>query len=142
MNRAHRFSLRAMRSGDLFHNFCRIVFLAVLVSLCSCEANLFGPDSREIAGGYRLKRVGNPNQFALTIPYQTGGLIIDEIGWRKPFIVARASGSEYWDVINTARAQHIRVSDLQRKSDPIYQSIQVQPVEIAWRNLDRHKRLW
>ena len=131
-----------MRSGDLFHNFCRIVFLAVLVSLCSCEANLFGPDSREIAGGYRLKRVGNPNQFALTIPYQTGGLIIDEIGWRKPFIVARASGSEYWDVINTARAQHIRVSDLQRKSDPIYQSIQVQPVEIAWRNLDRHKRLW
>ena len=107
---------------DLFQNFFGIA--VVLVCLCSCEANLFGPDSREIAGGYRLKRVGNPNQFALTIPNESGGLIIDEIGWRKPFIIARASGSEYWDVINTARAQHIRVSDLQRKSDPVYQSIQ------------------
>jgi hypothetical protein len=137
-----RFSFGAMWSRHLSHNFCRIVFLAVLVSLCSCETNLFGPHSREIAGGYRLKRVGNPNQFALTIPYQTGGLIIDEIGWRKPFILARASGSDYWEAINTARAQHISISDVERKSDPIYQSIQVQPVEIAWRNLNRHKRLW
>ena len=93
-----------MRGRDLFHNFCRIAFLAAFVSLSSCDTKVFGPDSREIAGGYRLKRVGNPNQFALTIPYQSGGLIIDEIGWRKPLIIARASGSDYWEAINTARA--------------------------------------
>jgi hypothetical protein len=139
---SHRFLFHAMWSRHLSHNFCRIAFLAVLVCLCSCEANFLGPDSREIAGGYRLKRVGNPNQFALTIPYQSGGLIIDEIGWRRPFIIARASGSDYWEAINTARAQHTRVSDLQRKSDPVYQSIQIEAAELAWRNLNRHKRLW
>src|ERR1035441_475888 len=96
-----------MWSRDLFQDFCRIAFLVVFVCLCSCD-NLFGPDLREIAGGYRLKRASNPDQFALTVPYESGGLIIDEIGWREPIIVARASGSEYWDVINTARAQHIR----------------------------------
>jgi hypothetical protein len=132
-----------MPKRRLSHNFCRIAFLAVLVHLCSCEANFFGSDSREIAGGYRLKRVGDPNQFSLTIPNESGGLIIDEIGWRKPFIIARASGSEYWDIINTARAQHTRVSDLQRKSDPVYQSIQIEAAELAWRNLNRgRKRLW
>src|SRR5712692_7728990 len=128
-----------MRSWGLLKDFYRIAALSLC--LCSCEANLFGPDSREIAGGYRLKRVGNPNQFALTIPHESGGLIIDEIGWREPLIVARASGSEYWDVINTARAQHIRVSDLQRKSDPVYQSIQITPAEMAWMELRPNKRL-
>ena len=119
-----------------------IAFLAVVVWLCSCDANLFGPESREIAGGYRLKRANNPNEFALTIPNEDGGLIIDEIGWREPLIFARAFGSQYWDVINTARAQHIRVSDLQRKSDAISQSIQIRSAEIAWKELNRHKRLW
>lgn len=89
-----------------------------------------------------MKRADNPNQFALTIPNESGGLIINEIGWREPFIVARASGSEYWEVINTAHAQRIRVSDLKRKSDPIYQSIQIKSVEIAWKDLNRSKRLW
>jgi len=131
-----------MSNRRLSPNFCRIAFLSVVVCLCSCEANLFGPDLKEIAGGYRLKRGGDANQFALTIPNESGGLIIDEIGWRKPFIVARGSGSEYWDVINTARAQHIRVSDLQRKSDPVYESIHTEPADLAWRDLDRRKRLW
>ena len=112
------------------------------VWLCSCDANLFGPESREIAGGYRLKRANNPNEFALTIPNEDGGLIVDEIGWREPLILARAYPSQYWDVINTAHAQHIRVSDLQRKSDPISQSIQISSAEIAWKELNRHRRLW
>jgi hypothetical protein len=140
MNRANRrFSFRVKWSEDFFYRFYLIA--AVLVCFCSCD-NLFGPDLREIAGGYRLKRAGNPDQFALTVPQESGGLIIDEIGWREPIILARASGSEYWDVINTARAQHIRVSDQQRKSDPVYQSIQIEPVLIAWRELDPSKRLW
>ncbi len=132
----------AMRSRYFFHNFSRMAFLATFLCLFSCDTKLFGPDSREIAGGYRLKRVGNSNQFALTIPYQSGGLIIDEIGWRKPFIIARASGSDYWEVINTAHAQRISISDLERKSDSVYQSIPIQPAEIAWTKLDPHKRVW
>ena len=78
-----------MWRSQLFHHFRRLAFLAVLVCLCSCEANLFGPDSREIGGGYRLKRAGSPAQFALITPHESGGLIIDEIGWREPIIVAR-----------------------------------------------------
>ena len=131
-----------MRGGNLFHNFCRIAFLAALLCLWSCDTKLFGPDSREIAGGYRLKRVGNPNQFALTIPYQSGGLIIDEIGWRKPFIITRASGSDYWEAINTAHAQRISISDFERKADPVYQSIPIEAAEIAWTKLNRNKRIW
>lgn len=131
-----------MRGRDFFHNFSRFAFLATFLCLCSCDTELFGPDSREIAGGYRLKRIGNSNQFALTIPYQSGGLIIDEIGWRKPFIVARASGSDYWEAINTARAERISVSEQQRKSDSAYQSIPIVPVEEAWTKLDRRKRVW
>jgi hypothetical protein len=136
-----RFSFRAIRSRKP-QNLCPIALLTAVVWLCSCDANLFGPESREIAGGYRLKRVNNPNQFALTIPNEDGGLIIDEIGWREPLILARAFGSQYWDVINTAHAQHIRVSDVQRKSDPISQSIQIKSTEIAWKELNPHKRLW
>jgi hypothetical protein len=135
------FSFRTIWSKKL-QDLGPIAFLTVILSLCSCDANLFGPDSREIAAGYRLKRVHKSNQFALTIPYEDGGLIIDEIGWHEPLIFARAFGSHYWDVINTARAQHIRISDLQRKSDPISQSIQMKPAEIAWEELNRHKRLW
>jgi len=131
-----------MRGRDFFHNFSRFAFLATFLCLFSCDTRLFGPDSREIAGGYRLKRIGNSNQFALTIPYQSGGLIIDEIGWRKPFIIARASGSDYWEAINTARAQRISVSEQQRKSDSAYQSIPIVPVEEAWMKLDRRKRVW
>jgi hypothetical protein len=120
----------------------RIAFLPVFLFLCSCDANFFGPDSREVAGGYRLKRVGNPNQFALAIPHEAGGLIIDEIGWHEPLIIARGAGSEYWEVINTAHAEHTRVSDRQRKSDPMYQSIEIRAAEKAWNDLDKNKRLW
>lgn len=126
----------------LFYKFRYVALLAMLVCLCSCDANFFGPDQREIAGGYRLKRTSDPGQFALLIPYQSGGLIVEEIGWRKPIIVARGTGSEYWDVINTARAERTTVSDLQRKSDPVYQSIEITPVDIAWRELQANKRLW
>jgi hypothetical protein len=139
-NRIWRFTIGESDCGDAFvsfrtiwsrefQNLGRIAFLAVVVWLCSCDANLFGPESREIAGGYRLKRADNPNG-------------IDEIGWREPLIFARAFGSQYWDVINTAHARHIRVSELERKSDPISQSIQIKSAEIAWKELNGHKRLW
>lgn len=131
-----------MCSDNLFDNFWRVALLALLVSFCSCEDYLFDPDSKQIAQGYRLKRIGNPSEFALLVPYDTGGLIIDEIGWRKPFILARASGSQYWDRINTDRAEHIRISDAQHMSDSDLQSIPIETAEIAWNHLKRHERIW
>jgi hypothetical protein len=121
---------------------CCIAFLLSSFFLWSCDSRLFGPDEKEIAGGYRLKRAGDPNQFSLIIPYQSGGLIIDEIGWREPIIIARASGSDYWEAINTAHAQRIPLSELQRKSDPAYQSIPIEGVDTAWTKLKRGNRLW
>ena len=132
----------AMDGGHHGRAFCRIAALLVLVCLCSCSGNLFGPESREIAGGYRLKQSGHAGQFALIIPNRNGGLIIDEIGWSEPLIVARTTGSQYWEVINTAHAQHFSVSDGQRKTDPIYRVIPVRSAEIAWSKLSPDKRLW
>jgi hypothetical protein len=131
-----------IRRNYLFQSFRVVVFLALSVCLWSCEWDPFGSDSKEIAQGYRLKRIGNPNQFALLAPYDTGGIIIDEIGWRKPFIIARAAGSQYWDRIDTDRAEHIRISDSQRMANPNYRTIPVENANMAWNYLKPHKRIW
>jgi hypothetical protein len=131
-----------MWSNNLFRTFCSVAFLALLVCLCSCEDYLFDSDSKQIAHGYRLKRIGNPSQYALLAPYDTGGLIIDEIGWHKPFILARAAGSEYWDRIDTDHAEHIRISEAQRQSNPDLQSIPIQDASVGWDQLKPHKPIW
>jgi hypothetical protein len=131
-----------MWSDDLLHNFWRVAFLELFVCLCSCEGDPFDRNSKAIAHGCRLKRIGNPSQFAFVAPYGTGGLIIDQIGWRKPFILARSSGSQYWDRINTDRAEHIRISEVQRRSDPNYRSIPIESAAGAWNHLKRHERIW
>jgi hypothetical protein len=131
-----------MSRNNLFPSFCGVVFLALLFCLWSCEGDLFSSDSKEIAHGYRLKRVGDSSQFALLAPYDTGGIIIDEIGWRKPFIIARAAGSQYWDRIDTDHAEHIRISDSQRSSNPNYKTIPVESADMAWHQLNPHKRMW
>src|SRR5690242_5525679 len=117
-----------------------VVFGGVILFLISsCDANLFTGDLKEIGGGYRLKRSGNPARFALITPHENGGLIIDEIGWKEPVIIARGSGSRYWDAIDTAHARHIRISDTERKSDAAYQSVPIQPAEQAWDGLSKQK---
>jgi len=131
-----------MRCNNLLQGFWSVVYLGLFVFLWSCEGDLFGSDSKEIAHGYRLKRIGNPGQFALLAPYDTGGIIIDEIGWRKPFIIARAAGSQYWDRIDTDHAEHIRISDSQRRSNPKYRTIPIEHTDVAWNHLKPHKRLW
>ena len=137
-----RFIPTEMQCNNLFLSFCRVVILGLFVCLWSCDGDLFGSDSKEIAQGYRLKRIGNPSQFALLAPYDTGGIIIDEIGWRKPFIIARAVGSQYWDRIDTDRAEHIRISESQRMSNPNYRTIPVENADMAWNHLKPRKRIW
>src|SRR5215813_14366316 len=124
-----------MRCNNLFLSFCPVLLLGLFLCFWSCEGDLFDSGSKEIAHGYRLKRIGNPGQFALLAPYDTGGIIIDEIGWRKPFIIARASGSEYWDRIDTDHAEHIRISDAERGSNPKYRAIPIENADIAWNQL-------
>ena len=114
----------------------------ILFVLCSCDAHFFTGNVRDIGGGYRIKRSGEPVQFALITPHESGGLIIDEIGWRNPVIIARGSGSEYWDAIDTAHARHTRISEATRKSDAVYQSIPIQSAGQAWEALNGQKRLW
>ena len=127
----------------MFSRLCfRLTVLIALGLFYSCE-RLAGPESREIAGGYRLKKVGGANdQFALIIPHESGGMIVDEIGWRNPVIIARGSGSQYWEVINTAHAEHTRVSDEKRKSDQEYSSIEVKPTAEAWKTLNPDTGVW
>jgi UDP-N-acetylglucosamine transferase subunit ALG13 len=103
---------------------------------------LLGPESRDLAGGYRLKRVDGANGFALIIPHATGGQIVDEIGWRKPLIIARATGSTYWDVIDTDHAEHSRMSDEELRANPAYKSISTMSAQRAWNTLQPGKRLW
>ena len=131
-----------MWSNNLFRAFWPVAFLALLVCVSSCDSDPFDRDSKEIAHGYRLKRIGDPSQFALVAPYDAGGLIVDEIGWREPFILVRASGSQYWDRIDTDHAEHIRISDAQRRLNPVLRSIHVEGADIAWNHLKRHKRMW
>jgi hypothetical protein len=130
-----------MWSNNLFCTFWRVAFAALFTGLCACEGDLFDRDSKQIAHGYRLKRI-NPSQFALLAPNDSGGLIMDEIGWHKPFILFRASGSQYWDRINTDRAEHTRISDSQRRSDPDLQSIPIEAADMAWSHLKRNRRIW
>ena len=123
------------------HNLFRLIIVAAVFGCCSCE-RLEDLESRELAGGYRLKRVRGSNGFALIIPHETGGQIVDEIGWRKPLIIARESGSRYWEVIDTARAAHTRMSDDSLKADSTYQTIEVVPAEKAWSELKPGSRIW
>ncbi|MEP6603286.1 MAG: hypothetical protein ABJB69_05005 [Spartobacteria bacterium] len=127
-----------MRFSRWTHHFRGIASILALVSLSSCD----GDDTREIGGGYRMKRSGNPTQFALVTPHDRGGLIIDEIGWRAPMIAARASGSQYWEKIDSEHAQHTQISDQERKTDPALASLEVQSAETAWEALKSNKRLW
>jgi hypothetical protein len=119
----------------------RVFIFVVMFAICSCE-KLAGPESREVAGGYRLKRVRGSNDYALIVPHGTGGMIVDEIGWREPLIVARSSGSQYWEVINTARAEHTRVSDETLKSDATYKAVEINTADKAWAELKPDSRIW
>lgn len=116
----------------------RLGVLIALTAVSACDKS----STREIGGGYRLKRTGDPVQFALMTPHENGGLIIDEIGWGAPVILARGSGSSYWDAIDTAHAEHIRISDERRRSQPPYQAITIKKVDAAFAALEGQGRLW
>ena len=69
-------------------------------------------------------------------------MIIDEVGWKEPFIVWRSSGSTYWWLVDTARAQRISISDSDLKAAEKYRDIVSISAEVAWKQLDARKRIW
>ena len=112
--------------------------VALILGLVGCERF----STREIGAGYMLKRTNVDGHFVLIAPHDSGGLIIDEIGWAKPFIMARAAGSMYWDAIDTAHAQHLRISDEKRRTDPAYQLVQIGSAQSGWDRLEHNERSW
>ena len=124
------------RAAKLICCFC--VATGLVCFLASCG----DPDLRELAGGYRLKRTSGSNRLVLLAPYETSGLIIGEIGWHKPYIIARAPDADEWNMIDTEHARHAWIKDTERKATPEFQSIPVQPVEKAWEQLSSNNPLW
>ena len=62
-----------MRFLQLFRNGYVIALLAGLFCLCACDLDLFDSNFKEIAGGYRLKRVKGSQQFVFCLPRENGG---------------------------------------------------------------------
>jgi hypothetical protein len=122
----------------------RPLLLACAAVLCSCDVNLFA--WKAVAGGYYLDdwREGEP-AYILFPP--DGGSVespeirVDQLGWKKPFIVVRPEGSaDEWIVIDTRTKQRVTISDAQRKDDPNYRDITVYTAPDAWSRLRRSKQ--
>jgi hypothetical protein len=117
------------------------VFVILLCSLSSCDVDVFGLDSKRVAGGWRLLQTESGG-FALMPPHQDVCGYVEQIGWQKPFIISRAESSRLWDVIDTATGKQHSISDEQRRSDPIYRDIAVFDASDAWSRLKHWRRQW
>ena len=122
----------------------RALLVACAVILCSCDVNVFG--WKAIAGGYYLDdwREGEP-AYILFPPdggsVQSPQIRVDQLGWKKPFIVVRPEGStDDWIVIDTQTKKRTTISDAQRKTDPNYRDITVYAAADAWSRLQRSKQ--
>jgi hypothetical protein len=102
----------------------RVLLVILLAFLCSCDVDLFGLDQKQIAKGYRLCRVeGRPEgeTFALLLPREDGGTVIDEIGWSEPLVIVRYG--DKWDVYDTTTNKEISISDSDRKQNSKFRDI-------------------
>lgn len=98
-------------------SIARSVLLCVAgVVLSSCDVDLFGLDTKQIAAGYRLTQAEG-GQFALMAPREDSGPIIIDVGWQNPFIISRSDEREPWEVIDTSTKQTVSVSEQQRRED-------------------------
>jgi hypothetical protein len=122
----------------------RLFALILLASLCSCDVDLFGLDQKQIAKGYRLCRgEGLPGQdfsYALLLPREHGGSIVDEVGWRKPLIIVRYG--DKWDVYDTTTNKQVSISESERKENPTLPDIQSFAPGQAWKRLWHYRNQW
>jgi hypothetical protein len=115
--------------------------MIALGTLCSCDVDFFGSDTKRIANGYRLTRVDWPIEFQFASPSGADPIAVAEIGWRKPIILVRAQGSRDWELIDTTASHRTTISDEQRRNDPTYSTIQLYSADAAW-HLPRKTRRW
>lgn len=119
----------------------RSVLLSVAALVfSSCDVDLFGLDTKQIAAGYRLTQA--EGQIALMAPHENGGPIVIDVGWRNPFIISRSDERKPWEVIDTSTNQKLSISEEQRRADPRFQDIPVDRADVAWDQLKRSKRQW
>jgi len=114
----------------------------LLFVLSSCDVDLFGFGTKQIAAGYRLIQHEGPDQFALMPPKQDFGSFVTDIGWRQPVILVRSDGSHPWDVIDTSTKRQVSITEQQRRSDPSYRDIPVYTAANAWHKLSHRRRQW
>jgi hypothetical protein len=128
-------------SRSLYRAFQALVF-ATLGLFCSCDVDLFGLDSKQVAGGYRLTKWGEGGPgFVLFFPNDKGSEDATDIGWRKPFILVRDSTAEkqpdMWTVIDTTSGEKFSLSDEQRKGDARYRDIRIYSATEGWKLLKK-----
>jgi hypothetical protein len=127
-------------------NAIRVSLLLMSVSLCACDVDVFGLCEKQIARGYRLYHNGDripddsSDMYSLFLPDEDYGGVIDEVGWKKPLIIARYG--DKWDIFDTSTKQKVSISDSQRKSDPKFRDIPSFPPKEAWGKLRHWHRQW
>src|SRR5437762_7295060 len=90
----------------------------LMLSLTSCDVDLFGLDSKRIAGGWGLLQT--ESGFVLMPPHKSTGGYVERIGWQKPLIISRNESSSSWDVMDTSTGKQLSVTDEQRRTDRLY----------------------
>ena len=116
----------------------------LLFALCllSCDIDLFGFGTKQIAGGYRLVQAEGPDEFSIMPPHRHIGSMVTELGWRKPFIISRYGTQDTWEVIDTFNRQTIRISDTERRNNLTYKDIATYPAATAWNQLGHFNGQW
>jgi hypothetical protein len=110
------------------------------VALGSCDVDVFGITWKQIGAGYQLVESEIPHACGVIAPGGKFGPLAGEIGWRKPFIIFRESGSKPWTVIDTRTRHETSIFEAQRASDPNYSNIPIYRADDAWHRLSRFKR--
>jgi hypothetical protein len=120
----------------------RTVAILLTLALASCDVDLFGLDAKHIAGPYNLTLTDVPDHCAVELKHDFITSNLEVIGWRKPVILCKAYESNTWDVIDTTAGTQSRISEAERRANPLYSAIDVRPAIDAWKSLKRHKRVW
>src|SRR4051812_21675715 len=112
------------------------VTLILLSVVAACDIDPFGRTKKKIGSGYCLVVGDTGHEYAVMAPGSSGGTVIDEIGWRKPYIIARPEGDRRWQLFDTSKRTSRYISDEERRSDSLLRDIQPMSANDAWNRLE------
>jgi hypothetical protein len=130
--------------------FRLIILICVLATAfaptCRAEKLTWYPKlvHRQLGGGWTLAlELGRrPKTFFLCAPTRTDCVSTKEVGWRKPFIIARGGslvGRDY-KVVDTSRPKAAGAVSKSLASE--LKTIPLYPAAVAWEKLSPARRLW